>query len=69
MYTLICTIKKYRLMKNITQSQLARKSCISRSYLSEIESGKKIPSKEVASKLGSALKICPNKFMIWVRKY
>ncbi|MCD3351751.1 helix-turn-helix transcriptional regulator [Clostridium botulinum D/C] len=56
-------------MKNITQSQLARKSCISRSYLSEIESGKKIPSKEVASKLGSALKICPNKFMIWVRKY
>ncbi|KEH98254.1 hypothetical protein Z962_12440 [Clostridium botulinum C/D str. BKT12695] len=64
----MCIIKKYRLIRNITQSELARKSGVSRSYLSEIESGKKIPSKEIANKLGTALNICPNKFMLWVKK-
>ncbi|WMJ80961.1 helix-turn-helix transcriptional regulator [Clostridium sp. MB40-C1] len=66
MYTLICTIKKYRLLKKLTQSQLAKKAGISKSYLSEIESGKKVPGKDVAKKLGTALKISPSEFMLWI---
>ncbi len=50
-------IKEYRLLRGLTQKELARKLGISRSYLSEIENGKyDIPS-SLFIKFGKVLKV------------
>lgn len=43
-------LKKLRLFHNIKQTDLSQKLGISNSYLSEIESGKKLPSVELLNK-------------------
>ena len=50
-------IKKYRNIKNITQSELSDKSGISRSHIASIETGKYNPSLETLKKLAHALSI------------
>ncbi|HDL8012642.1 TPA: helix-turn-helix transcriptional regulator, partial [Yersinia enterocolitica] len=43
-------LKTIRLFHNIKQSELADKLCISKSYLSELESGKKTVSFDILEK-------------------
>lgn len=47
----------------MSQSTLAKKAIISKSHLSEIESGKKIPSFEMIEKISNALTI-PKEWII-----
>ena len=49
------SIKHMRQILNLTQKDLSAKAGISRSHLSEIESGKKSPSIEVVEKIALAL--------------
>ena len=49
------SVKHLRIIRSFTQKELAEKSNISRSHLSEIESGKKSPSIEVVKKIALAL--------------
>ncbi|MBO0539041.1 XRE family transcriptional regulator [Clostridium botulinum] len=51
-------LKKIREEKNISQSKLAILADISRSYVSEIEAGKKTPSLDVLEKIAEALEVC-----------
>lgn len=51
------TIKKLRKRKNIQQSELAGKSGISQTYLSQIETGERIPTIETLEKISKELKI------------
>ncbi|MBY6758611.1 helix-turn-helix transcriptional regulator [Clostridium botulinum] len=51
-------LKKIREEKNISQSKLAILASISRSYVSEIESGKKTPSLDILERIAEALEVC-----------
>lgn len=55
-------IREFRLKRNMSLQELARKAELSVSYLSEIERGKKQPSLEVVEKLAAALNISKNAF-------
>lgn len=48
-------IKKTRLSKGITQTELAKMSKISRQYLSEIEKGDSNPSAQIAISIAKSL--------------
>lgn len=48
-------IKEYRLQQGLTQPQLAVKSGVTGSFISQIEAGKKKPSIEQAQKFGKVL--------------
>lgn len=56
-----CNIKEYREMLGWTQEQLAQKSGIGQSTISEAESGKHVPSLEVALRISEALEVSVNK--------
>lgn len=49
-------LKRYRKKNKMTQKTLSEKLEISRSYLSEVESGKKKPSSELKDKISNLLK-------------
>ncbi|KIS21997.1 XRE family transcriptional regulator [Clostridium botulinum] len=51
-------LKKIREEKNISQSKLAILAGISRSYVSEIEAGKKTPSLDMLERIAKALEVC-----------
>ncbi|MBY6800095.1 helix-turn-helix transcriptional regulator [Clostridium botulinum] len=51
-------LKKIREEKNISQSKLAILAGISRSYVSEIEAGKKTPSLDMLERIAEALEVC-----------
>lgn len=52
-------IKKYRELKELSLGELAKKTGLSKSYLSEIENGKKVCSLKILYKIGNTLNICP----------
>lgn len=56
-----CNIKEYREKLGWTQEQLAQKSGVGRSTISEAEAGKHIPSLEAALRLSEALEVSVNK--------
>jgi len=56
-------IKELRLKKNMKQIELASKAGISNTYLSDIESGRTIPSLKVLIKIANALKVDINIFL------
>ncbi|WP_243119976.1 helix-turn-helix domain-containing protein [Clostridium tertium] len=55
-------IKEARKSKNMTQQFLADKCCLSRSYISDIESGRYSPSLETLLNISSELEINLNLF-------
>lgn len=52
---MVRAIKKYRQLKDWSQSRLARESGVSQTYISELESGKWTPNLSILRKLASAL--------------
>ena len=56
-------IKEERLKKEISQKELAEKSGYSVAYISEIESGKKIPTLNSLYDIAIALNVCPKELM------
>jgi transcriptional regulator with XRE-family HTH domain len=56
-------LRLVRVFHDINQSQLADKLGISRSYLSEIESGKKTPSIELIDKYGNVFNLPPSSLL------
>lgn len=58
-------LRLVRVFHNINQSQLAEKLGISRSYLSEIESGKKAPSIELLDKYSGIFDIPPSSLLLF----
>jgi transcriptional regulator with XRE-family HTH domain len=50
-------IKKFRAARDFSQEKLAAQAGISTNYLSDIETGKKWPSPEIAARLASALRV------------
>lgn len=56
-----CNIKEYREVLGWTQEQLARKSGVGRSTISEAESGRHVPSLEAALRISEALEVPVNK--------
>jgi len=55
-------IEKYRLEKNLSLSELAKLSGVSKTYTHSIEAGDRMPSIEVICKLAVALKV-PSYFL------
>jgi transcriptional regulator with XRE-family HTH domain len=56
-------LRLVRVFHDINQSQLAEKLGISRSYLSELESGKKKPSLELIDKYSNIFNIQPSSLL------
>lgn len=52
-------IEEARLEKCISQAELARRTGFSRSYISKLESDKKLPSNDAIKKISDALSMCP----------
>ena len=59
-------IKEIRLGKRLTQTQLAKKSKISQSYLSELESNKKSPTLRQLCKIADELGVMPGELVYYV---
>jgi len=56
-------IKKYRMLRRMTQTELAKKANVKQSYISQLEknSGRiKSPTLRVIFKLAAALEVCPH---------
>lgn len=60
-------IKEYREALGWSQEQLARKSGVSRSAVSEAESGAHVPTLEAALRLSEALGVSMDKLFILVK--
>lgn len=58
-------LRLVRVFHDINQSQLAEKLEISRSYLSEIEAGKKAPSIELLDKYSDIFDIPPSSILLF----
>jgi len=58
-------LRLVRVFHDTNQSQLAEKLEISRSYLSEIESGKKVPSIELLERYASVFDIPPSSLLLF----
>lgn len=52
-------IREIRITKKLSQSELAKKSGVSQSYLSELESNKKSPTLRQLFKIAKALDVDP----------
>lgn len=61
-------LKLIRVFHRLNQAELAKKLDISRSYLSEIESGKKTASLEILDKYSKAFSIPPSSILIFSEK-
>lgn len=56
-------IKEYRLLRGMTQKELAEKSNLNQSYISQLENNHpnaKSPTLRIMSKISKALNICPH---------
>ncbi|MFL0251421.1 helix-turn-helix domain-containing protein [Clostridium neuense] len=59
----ILLIKEYRILRGMTQKELARKAQLRQAYISELECGRpkvKSPTLRVAFRIARALDICPH---------
>ena len=61
-------LKLVRVFHRINQTDLAKKLNISRSYLSEIESGKKVPSIEILKRYSNIFSIPASSLMLFSEK-
>lgn len=52
-------VKIYRKKKGLSQKQLASKAGLKQSYISKIETNKKIPSIETLTSIAFILEVCP----------
>lgn len=50
-------VRKYRRRKKLTQKQLAELSGVSKSYIGDIECGRKIPRLETLERISKALRV------------
>ncbi len=50
-------LQKFREEKGLSQLELAKKSSVSQAFISQIESGKKVPTVFIAKKIALALDI------------
>lgn len=57
-------IRVLRAERNVSRDQLAKKACISYSYLSEIEKSIKRPSTDILSRIATAFDMRPSAFMV-----
>lgn len=62
-YIPVILLKKYRKRTRLSQGKLAKLLQVNQSYISEIESGKKLPSLQMLYKLGYQLNICPRQLL------
>jgi transcriptional regulator with XRE-family HTH domain len=62
-------LKHIRVFNDLTQLELSKKLNISRSYISEIESGKKIPTLEVLKDYSVNFKIALSAIMLFAENY
>ena len=62
-------LKQIRIFNYLNQAQLSDKISLSRSYISEIETGKKIPSMEVLEKYARTFDIPLSAIMIFAENY
>lgn len=62
-------LKHIRVFNKLTQQQLEEKTGIDRAYVSEIESGKKIPSIEVLEKYATAFDIPKSAILLFAENY
>lgn len=51
------TIKQMRLMRGMTQDQLAKSSLLSRAYLANVEAGRKRASQKAIARIAEALQV------------
>lgn len=58
-YDVTLNLKKIRISKKLSQSQLSKMSGISQAYISEIENCLKSPTLETIKKLANALQVHP----------
>lgn len=59
MEKVVLNIRKYRELKELSLTELSKRTGLSKSYLSELESGKKVCSLKTLYRIGSTLNICP----------
>ncbi|MHA1280501.1 MAG: helix-turn-helix domain-containing protein [Candidatus Helarchaeota archaeon] len=60
-------LKEFRLRVNLTQSELAKRSEITKSYISKLEKGKRdVPSRELALRLSRILKLTEIEMDYWL---
>lgn len=62
-------LKHIRVFNKLTQQQLEEKTGIDRAYVSEIESGKKVPSIEVLQKYSTTFKIPLSTILLFAENY
>lgn len=62
-------LKHIRIFNHKTQSELAENLVLSRSYISEIESGSKIPTLEVLQKYSEVFDIPLSSIMLFAEEY
>lgn len=60
-------VRTYRKVLHMSQEQLAHKSGVGRSTISEIEAGLKVPTIEVAYRIADALRRPITEVFIWKR--
>jgi len=60
-------IREARLMLGLTQSQLARLACLSRSYIGDIERGQKEPSFDTLTAIAKALNTTVGALLPWAK--
>lgn len=61
-------IKEIRAEKSLSQEILARKSNLDRTYISQIETGKKSPTLSTIFKIAHALDILPSELLLKVEE-
>jgi transcriptional regulator with XRE-family HTH domain len=61
-------IKKWRKIKGLSQEELAYRSRLDRSFISELERNLCCPSVYTALKLAKGFDICPGLFMLEIHK-
>ena len=67
-YSVLFSLKKIRISKELTQTQLAKISRISQSHISDIENFKKSPTLEMIVRLANALQVNPHELQEVIEK-
>lgn len=65
----VVILKSVRVKKNLTIGELAKISGVSKSYISEVENNKKIPTIDVICRLAVALEVKPEELYKYFDKF